>query len=121
EAVDVRGPRDADRTRIDVAEHVAARDAVGRADVHAGSAADAIQRLPKRRVGPHPGPSVVQDDHVELPPRRILRDGLTLGDQGHVHRHPLSGRADCMTTDEVRGILPMPDYLLLAYQLEMDL
>src|SRR5207245_6715919 len=113
--------RDADWTRIDVAEHVAARDAVGRADVHAGSAADAIQRLPKRRVGPHPGPSVVQDDHVDLPPRRTLPDGLTLGGQGQVHRHPLSGRADCMTTDEVRGILPTPDDLLEADQGDMDL
>src|SRR5207237_9049506 len=59
EAMDVGGPRDADRTRIDVPEHMAARDAVGRADVHAGPATDAIQRIPENRVGPHPGPSIV--------------------------------------------------------------
>jgi len=59
EAMDVRGPRDADRTRIDMPEDVAARDAVGRADVHAGPATDAIQRIPENRIRPHPGPSVV--------------------------------------------------------------
>src|SRR6184192_2006569 len=78
EAVNVRRPWDPDRTRIDVAEHVAARNPVGRAHVHAGAAADAVQGVPEPRVGPHPGPSVVQDDYMELPPRRILSDGLTL-------------------------------------------
>ena len=75
QAMDLRGPRDADRTGIDVAEHVAARDAVGRAHVHAGAAANAIQRVPERRIGPHAGPTVVQNHHVEFSVGRISPDG----------------------------------------------
>ena len=55
---------------IDRAVGLAAGPLVDRADVEAGRAADAAQRLPPDRVGQHVGPAVVEQDRGGTPAAR---------------------------------------------------
>ena len=79
----------ADRTRVDRAVGVAADPLVDRADVEAGGAADAAQRLPADLVGERAGAAVVEEYDVHL-----LRTvaGRHPAPRGGVGVHPLAGR-----------------------------
>ena len=61
-----RGEDRADRAGVDRAVGVAAGALVDRADVEAGRAADAAQRLPADLVGEHAGAAVVEQHDVDL-------------------------------------------------------
>ena len=86
---ELRGQDRADRARIDRAVRVPAGALVDRADVQAGAAADAVQRLAAHRVGEHRGAAVVEQHQVEL-----LRPvaGVHPGPHRGVRVHPLAGR-----------------------------
>ena len=79
----------ADRTWVDRAVRVPADPLVDRADVEAGGAADAAQRLAADLVGQRPGAAVVEEYDVHLL-RPVARGDA--GPHGGVGVHPLAGR-----------------------------
>ena len=111
DALEQRVEDRADRARVDRAVGVAAGALVDRADVQAGRAADAAQRLPADLVGQDVGPAVVQQHDVHL-----LRP-VTGGDPGP-HRgvgvHPLAGARARQQLEEDVEVLPGRHELLDA-------
>ena len=98
----------ADRAGVDVAEDMAADFAIRRADIGAGAAADAVQRLPELRHRAHLAAAVVDQDDVHLVP------GGRAGDEGGVDGHPLPGAAAAEQAELGDGVVEGRDQLFDA-------
>ena len=102
----------ADRPRVDRAVGVPADARVHGADVQAGAAADAAQRLSAHRVGQRVPAPVVEQHDVVLPRSVAGRDP---GQERHVRAHPLPGRRARQQAQEQREVVQRRDDLLDAH------
>ena len=111
DALEQRVEDRADRAGVDRAVGVAADPLVDRADVQAGRAADAAQRLPADLVGQRAGAAVVEQHDVHL-----LRPvaGRDPGPGRGVGVHPLAGRGARQQLQEHVEVRPGRHHLLDA-------
>ena len=115
DAVVKRRVDQADCTRVDVAEGVAADDLVGRTDIGAGAAANAAQGVADDVALPHgPTPVVEQDD-------MHLLAGLGSGDAGRIGAQRLRGGRTGQELQLSLGVCPGRDQLLNPGSDEVDI
>ena len=107
-----RGQDRADRSRVGGSVGVPAGAFVDGADVHAGAAADAVQRGAAHLVGQGGAASVVQQDQVDVLRPVVGRDA---GPQRGVRVHPLAGGGPREQLHEHFEVLPARQQLLDAH------
>ena len=91
---------------------MAADSLIHRAHVQARAAADAVQRLPQRRVFQQPAAPVVNDNQVELLRPILIVGPARPGNHAHVRRDALAGGRAGQQTQEHRQILQRRYHLL---------
>ena len=109
DAAELRRQDRADRARVDRPVGLAAGPLVDRADVEAGRAADAAERLAPDRVRQHVGPAVVEQDRWNA---CGPSPGVTPGPHRGVRVHPLRRRRARQQLEEDLEVAPGRDELL---------
>ena len=118
EPLELRREDRADRARVDRLVGVAAGARVDRADVQAGRAADAVQRLAADLVREHVGPARVEQDEVELARAVVLAHARP---DRRVRVHPLRGRGARQQLEHHLEVAPGRQHLLDPHQRDQDL
>ena len=116
--VELRRQDRADRAGVDRLVGVPAHARVDGADVQAGRAADAAERLAADLVGEHVGPAVVEQHEVELARAVALAHA---GPERGVRVHPLAGRRARQQLEEDLHVAPGRHELLDAHHRDEQL
>ena len=115
------GEDEADGPDVDMTVVVAADQLVDGADIGAGTAADAAQRLGKQRVAGQRQATVIQEDDVHF--FAAVGSGCAFrgaGDPGHIGRNELAGGVARKHLEDAQGTLEVGHQLVKAHQRHMD-